>query len=327
MYQPNEKELALWETTQKILSQWKGAPPMKLELCDAVDPDHRGEYYELLEGWLAQGKLALSNKEGIALPGQLGYVAGRVQRNARGFAFLVQPDSDEDFFIAPTNQGTAMHGDIVLANPLNRVREGMRKECRVVKVITRVHKQVVGTYKMDFRGSGCVMSDDARLGAVVYIPARDAGGAQDGMKVVAQITRYPNNKHNDCGGFISQVLGAPGDKGVDITAIVKAMGIREEFPEAALAETDRIPQSVQPGQIMGRVDWRGKPIVTIDGDDSKDFDDAVSMEQLENGQLRLGVHIADVSEYVSRGSEIDQEAMERGTSVYLLDPQEQNLQQ
>jgi ribonuclease R len=319
MYQPNEKELALWETTRSILSAWKGAPPKKEALCDAVHPDHRGEYYDLLEGWLSQGRLAVSSKEGIALPGQLGYVAGRVQRNARGFAFLVQPDSDEDYFISPTNQGGAMNGDIVLAQPMNRVREGMRKECRVTKIVTRVNQQVVGTYKADFRGAGCVISDDARLGAVVYIPARETGAAKDGMKVVAQITRYPNERHTDCGGFISQVLGAPGDKGVDITAIVKAMGIRDEFPEAVLAEADRIPQSVQPGQIMGRTDWRGTPIVTIDGDDSKDFDDAVSLEQLEDGQMRLGVHIADVSEYVTRGSQLDQEALERGTSVYLLD--------
>ncbi len=242
-----------------------------------------------------------------------------MQRNARGFAFLVQPDDEEDFFISPTNLGAAMHGDIVLAQPQGRAREGMRKECKVVKVLTRARTHVVGTYKADFRGSGCVISDDTRLGAVVFIPARETDGAKDGMKVVAEITRYPDGKRDDCAGRITEVLGEAGDKGVDITAIVRAMEIRDIFPPQVMEEADRLPQQVTSEQIQGRTDWRGIPTVTIDGDDSKDFDDAVSLQELDNGLLRLGVHIADVSEYVRRGSPLDREAYERGTSVYLLD--------
>ncbi len=316
---PNEKELALWENTRDILTRWKGAPPKEKELCDAVNPEHRGEYYDLIQAWLSEGRLALSSKEGIGLPSQFGYVGGRVQRNARGFAFLVQPDDEEDFFISPTNLGAAMHGDIVLAQPQGRAREGMRKECKVVKVLTRARTHVVGTYKADFRGSGCVISDDTRLGAVVFIPAREAGGAKDGMKVVAEITRYPDGKRDDCAGRITEVLGEAGDKGVDITAIVRAMEIRDVFPPQVLEEADRLAQQVLAEQLQGRTDWRGIPTVTIDGDDSKDFDDAVSLQALDNGLLRLGVHIADVSEYVRRGSALDREAFERGTSVYLLD--------
>ena len=319
MKQPNEKELALWETTKEILLSWRGTPPKEKELCDAVNPDHRGEYFDLLKDWLAQGRLAVSSKEGIGLPEQLGFVAGRIQRNAKGFAFLVQPESDEDFFISPTNLGAAMHGDIVLCQPQGRAREGMRKECKVVRVLTRARTHVVGTYKADFRGSGCVISDDTRLGVVVYIPSYESGGAKDGMKVVAEITRYPDGKHDDCAGSIVEVLGEPNEKGVDITAIVRAMDIRDEFPAEVMTEADRIPQEVLGSQMENRVDWRGVTTVTIDGDDSKDFDDAITLQELEDGLLRLGVHIADVSEYVERGSNLDQEAMERGNSVYLLD--------
>lgn len=316
---PNEQELAIWTLTQGILESWHGTPPKEKELCDAVNPDHRGNYYDLIKKWLGEGRLALSSKEGLGLPHQFGFVSGRVQRTARGFAFLVQPDSDEDYYISATNLGEAMHGDIVLALPQSRIREGMRKECRVVKVLTRAHTHVVGTFKADFRGAGCVMSDDMRLGAVVYIPSHAVGSAKDGMKVVAEITRYPDGKRDDCAGRITEVIGGADEKGVDITAIVRAMDLPDRFPDLVLSEADKLPQEVSQAACQGRTDYRGQTIVTIDGDDSKDFDDAVSLEALSGGLYRLGVHIADVSEYVPRGSLIDQEAFDRGTSVYLLD--------
>lgn len=242
--------------------------------------------------------------------GRSGQLAGRMQCTARGFGFFVPDDGSEDWYISQESMHGAMHGDRVLARRLGSRRGGVEGE--VTAVETRAWTQIVGTVD-----GGCVVPDERRI-PYVLVPVRGGRRVSDGDRVVARIEQYPDGRRPML-GRVTEVLGRRGEAGVDVLAVVRRFGIRDTFPKAVRDAAAALPQAVLPEALAGRLDLRGLCIVTIDGAHSKDFDDAVSLERLESGQVRLGVHIADVCAYVRPGSAVDREARLRGTSVYFAD--------
>ncbi|MGI5877758.1 MAG: ribonuclease R [Christensenellales bacterium] len=303
---------------EKALLSWQGRPPGDSELADALDPPDRAEFYDLLEKMRIDGRLVRTRRGGWTLPRLIGMAAGKVQRHPRGYAFLIQDDPDEeDIFIPAARLNGAMHGDRVLVMLGRRERGDRRVEAEVREVLSHGRSRIVGLFEQGDAG-GYVTPDDTRIGIDLFIPRHAQGGALGGMKVVAEITRWPEGQRGPAGRVI-EVLGPATDVGVDILSIIREMELPDRFPERVLREAKRIPQTVPPEAVAGRLDLRGQVVFTIDGADAKDLDDAVSIEPLSGGGWRLGVHIADVSSYVRPGTALDEEAFARGTSVYLVD--------
>lgn len=237
-------------------------------------------------------------------------LTGHIQGNAKGFGFFVPDDGSDDLFVPPRALHGALHGDIVEAVKVSANRGA--GEAEVTRIVERGMKSIVGTFERGF-----VAPDCQNLSKDIYIPVYASAGAHDGDKVVVEITDYPVGRSPE--GKVIEVLGKEGDAGVDVLSIIRAHDLIEEFPAAVLSEARRVPQTVTAAEIEGRRDYRDETVVTIDGDDSKDFDDAITLRIKSNGNYRLGVHIADVAEYVRAGSKLDKEAYKRGTSVYLCD--------
>ena len=209
-----------------------------------------------------------------------------------------------------------MHNDRVLVKGIESKDPSKGDEGRVVTVLDRSNERVVGVYD-DAGKFGFVMPDEKKISDDIFIPSRWKNGAKSGQKVVVDIERFPSDDKK-AEGKIVEILGYPDEKGVDILSIAYAMGLDLEFPKEVLDEAHRVPQEVPKEAIEKREDFRSAPTFTIDGADSKDFDDALSVEKLPNGHYRIGIHIADVAEYVKAGSALDKEAYHRGTSVYLI---------
>lgn len=237
-------------------------------------------------------------------------IEGIIDASGKGYGFLIRDDGGEDMFVPARDMNNALGGDRVLAEKTGNSRGG--GEARVIEVLERANERVVGTYRV-IDGVGLVIPDNHRLGSDLYIKDRSCG-ARDGEKVVAKIVDYPPNRRP--GGEITEILGFPDDAGVDVLSIIRAHDLYETFPRKVAEESEKVPDSVSKEMIKGRKDYRDEFIITIDGDDSRDFDDAVTLSQ-KDGQWRLGVHIADVAQYVRAGSELDKEAFKRGTSVYF----------
>ena len=236
----------------------------------------------------------------------------------KGFGFVEIEGEEEDIFIPESDTGTAMHMDKVqiLVKNNQKEKDGKRKEGIVLRIIERGMPSIVGTYQSN-REYGFVVSDNPKFSRDVFIPRKDSMGAKDGDKVVAKILDY-GTKNKSPEGCVTEVLGNLRTPGTDILAIVKSFGIPCEFPERVMKQADRVPDHVLDGDRTGRLDLTELTTVTIDGEDAKDLDDAISLTK-ENGMYHLGVHIADVSNYVQGGSALDREALKRGTSVYLAD--------
>lgn len=240
-------------------------------------------------------------------------LTGRIQGNSRGFGFLVT-EGQEDLFISPRCMHGAMHNDTVEAVKVSENRGA--GEAEVLKVLERGTDRFVGTFSAA-KGCGFVLPDDPHYASDLYIPADCFGGATDKQKVVAEITRYPENRNPE--GKIVEVLGSEGDPGVDVLSVIRSYNLYETFPKGVQREAEETSQTVSKADIAGREDFRGDLVITIDGDDSKDFDDAVCVKKGEDGLYELSVHIADVTQYVKADSKLDREAYKRGTSVYLCD--------
>jgi len=240
---------------------------------------------------------------------------GIMRTNKKGFGFVDISNQEEDIFVGMDNMNGAINGDTVLVEIISNKPDG-RIEGRIVRVVKRELSTVVG--EIYFRkGRGYLIPDDKKLKMNIEIPKGKNYGSVDGHKVVVKITnQIANNKFK---GEVVRILGHKNDIGVDILSIVCNYNIKDTFDEDTIKELDVIPEEVSESDKKGRRDLTGEVIFTIDGDDTKDIDDAISIEKLENGNYKLGVHIADVSYYVKEGSAIDKEAMERGTSVYLVD--------
>ena len=234
----------------------------------------------------------------------------------KGFGFVEIEGQDEDIFIPESDTGTAMHQDKVRIIIRDDKKEGKRQEGVVVKVLERGMPEIVGTYQLN-RDFGFVISDNPKFSKDIFIPRKEAVGIKNGDKVIAVITDYGSGNKNP-EGKIKENLGNIRTPGTDILAIVKSFGIPSEFPEKVMKQAQRVPDHVLDADRDGRLDLRHLQTVTIDGEDAKDLDDAISLTK-EGDIYHLGVHIADVSNYVQYNSALDREALKRGTSVYLAD--------
>ena len=234
----------------------------------------------------------------------------------KGFGFVEIEGQDEDIFIPESDTGTAMHQDKVRIIIRNDKKEGKLQEGVVVKVLERGMPEIVGTYQLN-RDFGFVISDNPKFSKDIFIPRKEAAGIKNGDKVIAVITDYGSGNKNP-EGKIKENLGNIRTPGTDILAIVKSFGIPSEFPEKVMKQAQRVPDHVLDADRDGRLDLRHLQTVTIDGEDAKDLDDAISLTK-EGAIYHLGVHIADVSNYVQYNSALDREALKRGTSVYLAD--------
>ncbi|MGG5252052.1 ribonuclease R [Neobacillus sp. SM06] len=256
-----------------------------------------------------------SNRYG--LPQKMNLIRGNLTGHAKGFAFVV-PDEPgmDDIFIPPTETNNAMHGDTVLVR-VSGESSGQRREGSIIRILERGIQQIVGTY-VESKHFGFVIPDDKKFASDIFIPKSAAMGAVEGHKVVVKLTTYPEGRKS-AEGEIIEILGHKNDPGVDILSVIHKHGLPLAFPEEVLQQANETPDTIDESEMANRRDLRNEVIVTIDGADAKDLDDAVTVTKLENGNYTLGVHIADVSYYVKEGTPIDREAEERATSVYLVD--------
>lgn len=243
------------------------------------------------------------------------YVTGIYTGHAKGFGFVAAEGLEEDIYIRPEDVHSAMHQDEVQVL-LKPVQEGKRREGEIVKVLTRGTMQLVGLYE-ESRNYGFVIPDNGRYTRDIFIPKEQSKGAVNGHKVVVQLTDYGTAQKSPEGKVI-EILGHVSDPGTDVLSIVKEYDLPVEFPEKVMNQAERVPEQISGADMQGRMDLRAVQMVTIDGEDAKDLDDAVSLEQ-DGANYVLGVHIADVSNYVQERSAMDREALKRGTSVYLVD--------
>jgi len=278
------------------------------------------EFLKLLNELEQSGKIILTSTERYGVPERMSLLRGRLQAHAKGFAFLIPDDREHpDVYIHANDLKSAMNGDTVLVRISSKSSDGGKMEGEVVRIVTRAVTQVVGVFQ-NHEAYGFVLPDDKRINRDIFIPKHAINGAVDGVKVVVKLVSYPEGRAA-AEGEIVEILGHKDDPGVDILSIIRKHQLPEGFPEEVLAEADAAPDAITEEEIVqqGRRDLRGLNIVTIDGEDAKDLDDAVNVERLPNGNYRLGVHIADVSYYVRDRSELDKEAYNRGCSVYLVD--------
>ncbi len=234
--------------------------------------------------------------------------------NERGFGFVKIEGREDDIFIPPKSTASAIHGDIVLVKIVEECIDDKRAEGRVVEVVKRNTKTIIGTYQKSNK-FGFVIPDDKKIFVDIYIPKKYTNKTKNNDKVIVEITKYPTYAGNPEGKIIEN-LGKLNDSKVDLISVLRTYDYKKEFPKNVQKEASQIPQVVR--NVNERVDLRDKEIFTIDGADTKDIDDAISLEKIDDKYL-LGVHIADVSYYVQAGSLLDKEAAKRGTSVYLLD--------
>ena len=242
---------------------------------------------------------------------------GTLRANKKGFGFVEIENMEDDVYIAPENMNGAIHDDIVLVEITSKMNLD-RLEGRISKVIKRQVERYIGEINFDSKGKGHITLDDSKIKLNIEVAKEDSLNAVDGHKVVVELLKKLNNNLRYSGKVV-EIIGHKNDPGVDILSIVYKYKINTEFPVDVKEEVKTLPMEVRDIDMIGRRDLRNMEIFTIDGDDTKDIDDAISIEKMSNGHYKLGVHIADVSYYVKEGSPLDNEAMERGTSVYLVD--------
>ena len=242
---------------------------------------------------------------------------GTLRANKKGFGFVEIENMEDDVYIAPENMNGAIHDDIVLVEITSKMNLD-RLEGRILKVLKRQVERYIGEINFDKKGMGHITLDDSKIKLDIQVSKEDSLNAVDGHKVVVELIKKLNNNLKYRGKVV-EIIGHKNDPGVDILSIVYKYNINTEFPVEVKEEVKDLPMEVRDIDMVGRRDLRDLEIFTIDGDDTKDIDDAISIERMSNGHYKLGVHIADVSYYVKEGSPLDNEAMERGTSVYLVD--------
>ena len=295
--------------------------PMKLKelaILLQVPKEQRSELKAVMDALEAEGKVHVSQK-GKYLKGAGRTLRGVYQAHPRGFGFVTLEGEKDDIFIPEKETNGALHGDTVeillTASP-----EGKRKEGKIVKIAERGTAKIVGLYQVaKGKHYGFVIPDNQRFLQDIFVPEERAKGAVDGHKVVVELTSYGSDNAKPEGKIV-EILGHVNDPGVDIMSIVKSYDLPVEFPEKVMNQAERVPEEVSDADMAGRKDLREWVMVTIDGEDAKDLDDAVSLTRTEDGRnWILGVHIADVANYVQERSALDREALHRGTSVYLAD--------
>lgn len=291
--------------------------PMKFKeiaMLLQVPKEARKDLKEVLEELESEGKIHVT-QNGKYMKGEANKILGVYQANARGFGFVTVEGEDEDIFIGEDDAGGAMHGDTVEI-VVTKKPDGRRKEGKVVKVTERALTRVVGYFQRN-KNFGFVLPDNQRILKDIFVPLERSKGAVTGHKVVVELTSY-GAKDKKPEGKVVEILGHANDPGVDIMSIVKGYDLPVEFPEKVVNQAERVSAPVSTQDMAGRMDIRDWQTVTIDGEDAKDLDDAISIEYEGDG-YKLGVHIADVTNYVQENSALDWEALKRGTSVYLAD--------
>lgn len=282
-----------------------------------IPKGQRQELYDILDELSAEGKVVTDKRGRYRLPDERVNV-GVFMATTRGFGFVRIEGQDDDVFIPEPYCGGAYDGDLVKVQIYRETGDrGKRREGKITEVVERANQTVVGTF-MKNDTFGFVVVDREKFTSDVYIPKSKTMGAVNGHKVVVEIEDFGDGTKNPEGKVI-EILGHANDPGVDILSIVRGFGLPEEFPDDVMRQTEKIPSAVSSEEIAGRMDFRDCPTVTIDGEDAKDLDDAITLTKTDDGGYELGVHIADVSQYVTEGSPLDREALRRGTSVYLAD--------
>ena len=314
----NKKTL---EARKKVICDLVKDPiyvPMKekeLAVFLQVAREDREELRAVLGQLLAEGQLMLTAK-GKYVKSNGHSLVGTFVSNARGFGFVEIEGREEDLYIPEEQINGAFHRDTVEVALLPE-QEGRRQEAKVVRIVSRGIKQIVGTYDGARENYGFVVPDNARLPQDIFVPRERSKGAMSGHKVVVEITDYGSEKRSPEGRVV-EILGHVNDPGVDILSIVRNYELPMEFSVKIMNQVERVSQEVSEADRAGRRDLRDVVMVTIDGEDAKDLDDAVSVS-FDGEKYHLGVHIADVTNYVQENSALDREALKRGTSVYLVD--------
>jgi len=289
----------------------------ELEKVFNISKADRAGFGKTLKFMEKDGEIVKTRTEHYGVPDRMGLVVGKLQGHQKGFAFVLPETERPDVFVPASNLNGAMHSDRVIVKITKEVPGGKKSEGEIIRILERGIKQVIGVFE-DSGNYGFVVPDESRITQDIFIPKDYRAGAETGDIVIVDITVWPEKRRNP-EGKIAEILGKKGDKGIDILTIIKKHGLPEEFPYKVEKFAEGISEEIPSEEYEGRLDLRGKKIVTIDGEDAKDLDDAVSIEILPNGNFYLGVHIADVSNYVKEKNPLDKEALNRGTSVYLID--------
>ncbi len=282
-----------------------------------VPASDRTELENILGELISEGKVVRSKRGKFALPQTYNLVSGTFQGHPKGFGFLVLDEDEKDIFIPASACNGAMHRDRVLCRITKAATAEKRAEAEVIEILQRGPESLVGTYQ-ESDNFGFVVPDDQKYSRDIFIPKKASKGAVTGHKVLVRITNWAEERRNPDGEVLS-ILGHINDPGVDILSIIYQYDLPREFPKEVMDQTEKIDLEVSEKDKEGRRDLRSIPMVTIDGEDAKDLDDAISIEKLSNDNILLGVHIADVTHYVTENSPLDKEALERGTSIYLVD--------
>jgi ribonuclease R len=295
-------------------------PLLFKELAAVLDvpKDDFEEFKSIIEDLENEGKIFKTHKDRYGVPERMNLIVGRMQGNERGFGFVIPDDHDTgDVFISADDLNGAMHNDRVIARVNKKLVTDKRAEGEVLRILQRANSTIVGTFE-NSKYFGFVVPDNKRISSDIFIPKDEFNKAKPGQKVIAEIIKWPEKRRN-AEGKIVEIIGDKDEPGADILSIIRTYNLNEEFPEDVVKQAEAVSDTVTEDMIGDRRDLRQLRMVTIDSEDARDLDDAVSLEFLPDGKYRLGVHIADVSHYVTEGSPLDKEAIKRGTSVYLVD--------
>ncbi|MCG1013414.1 ribonuclease R [Tepidanaerobacter sp. GT38] len=282
-----------------------------------IDPGEKDFLIKTLNSMEKQGLIVKNRRGRYGVPEKMNLIIGQLEGHPGGYGFLLPENPElDDIYVSREDMNGAMHGDMVLVRPKVPAKGSSKAEGEVVRILKRSLKTVVGTVERGKQYS-FVVPDDKRIFYDLYVPKEKTNGAKNGQKVVAKIIEWPQKRRNPVGEII-EILGYPEEPGIDILSIIKKYDLPLDFPEKVQKQVQQIPDEVLDEDLVDREDFRNQKIITIDGEDAKDLDDAVSIEVTDGG-YRLGVHIADVSYYVKEKSPLDIEALKRGCSVYLVD--------
>lgn len=304
----------------KFMSDDKYVPMKAKEMAFilGVPKEKYTEFHQILKNLEVEYKIQSTKRGKYILVESNEYKTGILRLNTKGFGFVKLQNSDEEIFIANSNLKNALNGDEVVVKIIDEnSSDSEHKEGSIVKIIRHDKDTLVGTFQ-NSRNFGFIVPDDKKFGTDIFISKKDFGKAKNNQKVVVKITKYAQ-KGKKAEGKIIEVLGNRDEAGIDMLSLVKEYNLPYEFPEPVLKEAREVEEKINEKEFKKRLDLRGKIVFTIDGEDAKDLDDAICIEKNGEGNYILGVHIADVSNYVKEGTPLDNEAIIRGTSVYMMD--------
>ena len=312
----------LQQRKQKILAYMESADyiPLKrkeMRVVLSVPDADKEEFEQIVTELIAEGKIIETKRGKLSAPKALQMSTGTFLSHAKGFGFVTPEEGGNDIFIPASETNGAMQKDKVLYKVIQKSSDGKKAEGTIIKVLERANSRIVGLFEQ-VKGYGFVIADDKKFAKDIFIAKELTMGAVTGHKVVVEITDYGADRRNPEGKIV-EILGHINDPGVDILSVIKRYDLAVEFEKEVYQEIENLETEVKEEDKIGREDLRDVLTITIDGEDAKDLDDAVSLQMLQNGNFELGVHIADVSHYVKFNTELDKEAYRRGTSVYLVD--------